>query len=365
MARLVIEVGQGAQAKSTIEAVNTALGKLGGSAKILNGDLKGLERQNASVERRFRSLAGSLDPTIRLTNQYERAQKLLQRSLQQGIVSQKEHDRLLGLARGKYLEASQGANAFSSSLSKMSGLVGGLSFALLARELVTTIAGFEQLRARLETVTGSTQAAGAAFDLITEFAKTTPFSVQEITDSFVRMSSQGIVPTEAVLRSFGNTAAAMGRDFNQFTEAVLDAATGEFERLKEFGIKARSQGNQVTFTFKEMSTTVAKESGAIVGYLKKIGETDFAGAMERQSKTLAGQFSNLGDNVSQLADALGTAGLFRRHGSSSGGREQPGRRADVSRAGARHVDPGGRGQDVPVDAAREGIGPRHDFVRDQ
>ena len=30
----------------------------------------------------------------------------------------------------------------------------------------------------------------------------------------------------------------MGKDITQMIEAVADAATGEFERLKEFGIKA-------------------------------------------------------------------------------------------------------------------------------
>lgn len=309
MARLVVEIGSGKEAAAALAAISSQVDRLGGRAKVLNGDLKSLDRQNASTERRFRSLAASLDPNIRLTNQYERAQKLLQRAMQQGIVTQREHDHLLGLARGKYQEASNGASALAGTFSRLSGVIGGLSLAALGRELVTTIADFEQLRARLETVTGSTEAAGAAFDLITDFAKTTPFSVQEITDSFVRLQAQGITPTREILLSFGNTAAAMGKSFNQFTEAVLDAATGEFERLKEFGIKAKSQGDQVTFTFRGMSTTIAKESDAIVGYLQKIGETDFAGAMERQSQTLTGQLSNLKDSAAQVADGLGRAGL--------------------------------------------------------
>ena len=34
----------------------------------------------------------------------------------------------------------------------------------------------------------------------------------------------------------------MGKSLNQMIEAVADATTGEFERLKEFGIKARTHG---------------------------------------------------------------------------------------------------------------------------
>jgi hypothetical protein len=37
----------------------------------------------------------------------------------------------------------------------------------------------------------------------------------------------------------------MGKDMMQMIEAVADASTGEFERLKEFGIKASKQGDQV------------------------------------------------------------------------------------------------------------------------
>ena len=35
----------------------------------------------------------------------------------------------------------------------------------------------------------------------------------------------------------------MGKDLSQMIEAVADATTGEFERLKEFGIKAGKEGD--------------------------------------------------------------------------------------------------------------------------
>lgn len=52
-----------------------------------------------------------------------------------------------------------------------------------------------------------------------------------------------------------------------FTEALLDAQTGEMERLKEFGITAQQNGNKVAFTFKGVTTTVDKTDKAIQGYL--------------------------------------------------------------------------------------------------
>jgi diaminopimelate decarboxylase len=66
----------------------------------------------------------------------------------------------------------------------------------------------------------------------------TPFGLAQATQGFVKMKALGLDPTRAALTSFGNTASAMGKDLNQMIEAVADASTGEFERLKEFGIKA-------------------------------------------------------------------------------------------------------------------------------
>ena len=66
-----------------------------------------------------------------------------------------------------------------------------------------------------------------------------------------------------LLHSYGNTAIAMGKSIKSNDQTVADATTGEFERLKEFGIKARTHGEQVTFTFKGVSKTVAKNAAEI------------------------------------------------------------------------------------------------------
>ena len=175
--------------------------------------------------------------------------------------------------------------------------------------LVRTAAAYEQLRLQLETVTGSMYAAEGAFGLILDFAKTTPFEVDKITEAFIRMKAVGIEPTRELLTSFGNTAAAFGKDITDFSDAVIAATTGEAERLKAFGIVARMEGDKVRFIFDGMEQTVARDADAIVAHLKKIGDERFAGGMERQTNSLAGAFSNLQDSASSLADAIGQFGL--------------------------------------------------------
>lgn len=188
--------------------------------------------------------------------------------------------------------------------------VGGLmATAFVGKQITDTITKFEKLEASLRTVTGSADKASVAFGFIENFAATTPFQLEEVVDAFIKLKALGLTPSEEALTSYGNTATAMGKSLNQMIEAVADAATGEFERLKEFGIKSRAQGDQVTFTFQGVSTTVGKNAKEIEGYLRSIGDVQFAGAMKEQAGTLNVALSNMGDAFSKLVKAIGDAGL--------------------------------------------------------
>ncbi len=169
-----------------------------------------------------------------------------------------------------------------------------------------TAGDFEKLETSLRTsFNGNSEAARKAFKVITDFAAKTPFQVEQVADAFIKLKNLGLDPSEKALTAYGNTASAMGKSLNQMIEAVADASTGEFERLKEFGIRASKQGDQVSFTFKGVTKTVKMESAAIEGYLMNIGQTDFAGGMEAQSKTFLGRLSTLKDSVSLLLKDFG------------------------------------------------------------
>lgn len=167
--------------------------------------------------------------------------------------------------------------------------VGGLN------KLVDVTREFEVLNAQLITATGSAENAGVAFEAIQDFASNTPYDLQQVTKAFTQLVNLGLTPSEKALTSYGNTASAMGKDLSQMIEAVADASTGEFERLKEFGIRASKEGDQVKFTFRGVTETVAFESAKIEEYLMGLGENEFAGAMAQRMETLDGALSNLGD----------------------------------------------------------------------
>lgn len=202
--------------------------------------------------------------------------------------------------------AAKRASPAVSGLGKtLSGLVTG---AMVAATIIA-VNEYERLGAVMKTLTGDASLARAEMDRLREFATQTPFELQGVIEAFARLQSVGLDPSTEALRSYGNTAAAMGRDLMQFVEAVADATTGEFERLKDFGIKASVEQDKVRFTFRGTTTEIGKNAAEIEKYLRSIGDNEFATGMSEQMDTLGGVFSNLKDEVFQLSAALGDAGI--------------------------------------------------------
>lgn len=203
-------------------------------------------------------------------------------------------------------------NALGKTVTKAGLAIGaalaGMALAKVTSEFTRTNVEAQKLRASLETVTGSVDQASVAWESLEKFAARTPFALSQSVEGFIKMKALGLDPTISALESFGNTASAMGKDLNQMIEAVADASTSEFERLKEFGIKAKQQGDEVSLTFQGVTTKIGNNSAEIVAYLESIGEVQFAGAMERQMDTLGGALSNLQDSFDGLMRSIGEAG---------------------------------------------------------
>jgi hypothetical protein len=199
-------------------------------------------------------------------------------------------------------------DGLAASMVKVAGAAG---FGLLIKQTVQAGMKFQDLRVQLETVTGSAERASAAFKQIQNFSATTPYQVENVTKSFANLAAKGFAPTERTMRALGDMAAAFGTDITQATQAVTQAAFGEAEMLKQYGIIMRQQGDQVRLTFKGVTKELKKDSGEIFQALTELAEVNFAGGMQRQSETLSGSLSTLKDNWTILLDtiATGTGGL--------------------------------------------------------
>lgn len=198
----------------------------------------------------------------------------------------------------------------------IAGAAVAAGFAFLGKGVLDTSAKFESYQATLETIEGSAEKAKASLDWVSQFAKTTPYEVDEITQAFVKLRAYGMDPMDGTLTALGDTASGMGKNLMQAVEALADAATGEFERIKEFGVKAKVSGDDVTFAWvdngKQMTKTVKKTGVEITKTLKEIWGKRFSGAMIRQSKTWNGMMSNLGDSWTAFLRKIGDAGVFEK-----------------------------------------------------
>lgn len=178
-----------------------------------------------------------------------------------------------------------------------------------ARFFVTTMAEMEQLRIRLVNVAGGAQEGAAAFEAIKRLAVDTPFAIQQLTRAYIRLQAVGIQPTMELMTAFGDVAATFGKDVDQFAQAAIGVTVGETRRLREFGVVARLEADKVIFHYNGMQEAVNRNTNDIIKFLVRMGQTRFGGQMATQMDTLSGAWSNLGDAVTNLVDAIGRSGL--------------------------------------------------------
>ena len=214
-------------------------------------------------------------------------------------------DHIKGLSEQVQSESSKMDSSFSGIGAGLAAIGGTAAIGMLGKQILDTTAKFEKFGIVLKNTLGDVQGQ-AALDMLSQFAATTPFQLDEVTGSFIKMANQGFVPTREEMVKLGDVASSTGKSFDQLTEALLDAQTGQFERLKEFGIKASAQGDKVTFSFKEQQTTVDNTNSAIQKYILSLGDLKgVQGANALISASLTGQLSNLEDKLAAMYNNIG------------------------------------------------------------
>lgn len=165
---------------------------------------------------------------------------------------------------------------------------------------------FAKYEAILRNTFQSQEKANDAMKMLQQLATDTPASLKEWTEAYIRLVNRGVKPTSMELTNMGDLAASQGKSVDQLIEAILDAMTGENERLKEFGIKASKSGETTRFTFRGVTTEVRNSEEAIKDYMLSLGRVDgIAGSMAVQMQELEGIQSNLGDTMDAFFNKVG------------------------------------------------------------
>ena len=141
----------------------------------------------------------------------------------------------------------------------------------------------ETYRTQLITATKDTQKATKIMKDAISLANKTPFEGGEIVAGAASLESMGM-SAEKWLPMAADMAGATGKDFQQAVEAIIDAQSGEWERMKEFGIKGVDNMDD----------------------LVNVMNTRFAGGAEALSQTTKGMWSTVtGVAKNSLAKIVG------------------------------------------------------------
>jgi hypothetical protein len=212
--------------------------------------------------------------------------------------------------------ATKGVDRLKGSFFSLKNAIVGIGAVLAGRSILQTTAEFEDLRDSLNSVTGSAQSGGKAFEFISDFATKSQFSVQELTRSFITLKASGIEPTEKLFRTFTDTASvtteqlgsleALTRVFSRGVQGGLGLE--ELNQIADRGVPVfKILEQEIGKTRLELSEFGQTTDGAtiILNALQKGLSKTFAGATEQKLDNLSVSFSNFGIALDGVKNNIG------------------------------------------------------------
>ena len=213
--------------------------------------------------------------------------------------------------------AQQALESLKSSVAQVTGAIAG---AFAFKEIAATASQFENLRTSLQILYRDAALGGKAFEEIKEFAATSAFSVEDLTQTVIKLKAAGLEPTVSLLQLFADTS-AVAADSVGALQAITDlyartTAGGlgleDLNRLADRGIPVFDiLQKKLGLSRLEVSKIGQSAEGAqvILQALEAGLQETFGGASEARAKNLSQAFSNFGDSVANAADTLGQSGL--------------------------------------------------------
>lgn len=200
-------------------------------------------------------------------------------------------------------------NNLTNRFLKFSAAAGGAVAGLAIKKGLSEAMDLEGYKTQLVTATKSTQKASKIMKYAVELANKTPFEGGEMVEGAAKFEAMGM-SAKKWLTYAGDMAGATNKSFDQSVEALIDAQTGELERLKEFGITKAMITKRANAMYKGI--TVVNNKGQIEDQKRfnnamlSLMKDKFSGGMEAQSKTLKGTISTItGITKSGLAQIMG------------------------------------------------------------
>lgn len=209
------------------------------------------------------------------------------------------------------------------TMNRIGKTVAGVFAVAQMKEFVTNVANvrgeFQKLEISFKTMLGSEQKAVSLMDQLVKTAATTPFSMGDIANSAKQLLAYGLeaekvndtlirlgdiaaglsIPINDLAYLYGTTM-VQGRlytqDLNQFLGRGIPLMA---ELAKQFGVAE----SEVKKLVEEGKVGFPQVQQAIVNLTSE--GSKFGGLMEAQSRTIAGQISNIEDQIEQMFNEIG------------------------------------------------------------
>ena len=183
------------------------------------------------------------------------------------------------------------------------------------QDFLATASSSEQYANRMSSFTQSIAQNRAELARATGFALDYNQSINQTTETLLLMKNYGLKDTTEQLKIYANTAMGSGKSVSQFAEAMADALTGENERLKEFGVKAAVQGQNVAYAWTDSSgkvrnVTIANNKDIIDSTLSAIFNEKYVGQLDAYASSWDGTIQGIKNQYSVFQSEVMDAGVY-------------------------------------------------------
>lgn len=313
MRRGGLDVGTSAILSDNISSGYASLKDEKARLENLTGLSKQARQELQNMQTEYAKYSGSVSPAKDMTNQMTNAFSQMIAEMKQAPTVGEGISSLFGRLNG---DARQLAMS----------LVGGLGFEQLAEHIFNVRSQFQQLEISFTTMLGSEQRAGALMNQLVQTAAKTPFDMSSITNGAKQLLAYGTAANEVndILVHLGDISAGLsvplndlvylygttmsqGRMYTMDLRQFMGRGIPMAEELGKIMGKTTQEVQQAVTDGKVGADLVKK---AIINMTEEGGK--FGGLMEKQSTTLQGKWSNIGDSVDQMFNELGkkSQGIF-------------------------------------------------------
>lgn len=306
--------------KSSIDSLQKNIDYLKGSLvgqtaqlKNLEGGAVGARQTLENMRNEYVLYAGSANPAKEATN-------MLTDSMSQMIERMKSAPTAGEGMTSLFQRVTGDAHMLSATL------LGGLGFEQLTSSIFNTRSQFQQLEISFNTMLGSADKSKQLMDELIQTAAHTPFDMSSITGGAKQLLAYGTeakdvnktlvqlgdiasglnIPLGDLVYLYGTTV-SQGRMFTMDLRQFMGRGVPLAEELGKI-LHQNTTEVQESVSKGKVTSDIFKE--AIANMTQAGGR--FGGLMEQQSKTLEGQWSNIGDSIQQAFNEIGkkSEGVF-------------------------------------------------------